>query len=69
MFVNTQALINELDRKGMSKEDYAAALGVNLSTIYRKLKATQSFTVGEMHKTAEILGLNVTEAARIFFAQ
>lgn len=69
MTTNIKLLNDKIKSCGMTKELYAKALGKNPATIYRKLVAGgETFTVGEMHKTVEVLGLSNEEACQIFLA-
>lgn len=53
--------------RGMNVETLAAKLGVDRSTMYRKLGEIEKFTVGEARKIKEELGLTGEEARDIFF--
>lgn len=51
----------------MTNEEFAARIGINPGTLYRKMKSNGlSFTVGEMHKIVDVLGLTTEEAKAIF---
>ena len=53
--------------KHMNVEEIAREIGIDTSTFYRKLKSDgMSFTVGQMHKIAEVLKLTPEEASSIF---
>lgn len=53
--------------KHMNVEEMAKEIGIDTSTFYRKLKSNgMSFTVGQMHKIAEVLKLTPEEASSIF---
>ncbi len=52
---------------GMNNEEVASSLGMNPSTFYRKMKANGlAFTVGQMQKMVEVLGMSAEEAKQIF---
>ena len=51
----------------INSEEMAKKIGVDTSTFYRKMKSDgMTFTVGQMHKIAEVLNLTHDEAASIF---
>ena len=51
----------------MTHEELALKIGINPSTLSRKLKSEGlDFTVGEMHKIANALNLTDNEAIQIF---
>lgn len=57
----------ELKKKGLNKEKVAERLGMDASTLYRKLKAGgEKITVGEVHGIIDILDLSREQAANIF---
>lgn len=67
MKTNMDALRGKMAERRISNEEMAARIGVNPSTFYRKLKTEGvSFTVGQMHKIAEVLSLTNEEATAIF---
>ena len=67
MSTNMEALRNKMNANQISVEEMAKKIGVDTSTFYRKLKTEGvSFTVGQMHKIAEVLQLSHDEAASIF---
>ena len=67
MKTNMDALRGKMAERRISNEEMAARIGVNPSTFYRKLKTEgDSFTVGQMHKIAEVLSLTNEEATAIF---
>lgn len=54
----------------MTPEKLASAIGIDTSTIYRKLSiGGGSFTVGEADRIANTLKLSCNEAMAIFFSQ
>jgi len=65
--INTKLLRSKIECNDMNIASFAVAIGVNPSTLYRKLDGGgYSFTVGQMHKTVEVLGLTKEEAVQIF---
>lgn len=67
MHTDMQKLKAKIVECRMTQESFAHRLGINVSTLYRKMKAEGvSFTIGEMHQIVEILGLTVQEANQIF---
>lgn len=67
MKTNMDALRGKMAERRISNEEMAARIGVNPSTFYRKIKTEGvSFTVGQMHKIAEVLRLTNEEATAIF---
>lgn len=70
MFTNVDALKRKMTEKNVNNEDMAKALKIAQSTFYRKLnKKGENFTVGQMHRIVEILGLNLEEAVTIFLPE
>ena len=64
---NMSALRTKMAEKNISNEDMARKIGIDVSTFYRKMKSDGvNFTVGQMHKIVEELGLSNEEAASIF---
>lgn len=67
MSTNMEILRNKMVENQVNVEEMAKALGIDGSTFYRKLKSDGiSFTVGQIHKIAEVLRLSHDEAASIF---
>lgn len=67
MSTNMDALRGKMVEKRINGEEMAREIGVDTSTFYRKMKSDgMSFTVGQMHKIAEVLSLTHEEAAAIF---
>ena len=64
---NMDILRGKMLEKHMNVEEIAREIGIDTSTFYRKLKSDgMSFTVGQMHKIAEVLKLTPEEASSIF---
>lgn len=67
MSTNMDALRAKMTELGISNETMARRLGIDVSTLYRKMKSEgTSFTVGQMHTIVAVLGLTSEEAASIF---
>lgn len=60
-------LIGIMSEKSISQDMLAQRMGLSRSTINRKLKTGEDFSIGEAKKMAEILGLSAQDAADIFF--
>lgn len=69
MRVDVARLRGKIAEKGMTQEKLAHALGMDKSTLSRKMKSEAlDFSVGEMHRIVEILEINRTEACEIFLS-
>ena len=67
MSTNMEMLRGKMAELRISPEAMAEKIGVDASTFYRKLKNEGiSFTVGQMHKIVDVLGLSREEATSIF---
>lgn len=55
-------------RKGVSKEEMAKALGINIATLYRKINGETDFTLSELKKLKAVLELSNDDVDRIFFS-
>jgi hypothetical protein len=56
----------QIARKGMLKKDVAKALGIDVSTLYRKMEKDGDFSREEMSILIELLGIE--DPKEIFFA-
>ena len=54
--------------QGKTYETLAKSLGINLSTLYRKLSGESDFTRNEIQIVRSELGLSIEDVDRIFFA-
>ena len=67
MQTNMMKLRGKIAESGMKNEEFASKIGMNPSTFYRKMKANGlAFTVGQMQKMVEVLGMSTDEAKQIF---
>lgn len=68
MSIDTERLKKKIEQSGMSLEDLAEKIGMNRSTLYRKLKAGGiKFTAEEILKMVDVIRISKEEAAEIFF--
>lgn len=69
MNTNMKKLRDKMAARKLSPEDMAQKIGVDPSTFYRKIKSEGvNFTVGQMHKIADVLQLTSEEATIIFLS-
>lgn len=66
--MNIPKLRGKMVEMGFSVESLAAEMGIDKSTLYRKLDNGEKFTVGEAQKIKNALDLTNDEANAIFFA-
>ena len=67
MVVNMEMLRRKIADNNMSIADFSTEIGINPSTFYRKAeRGGKSFTVGQMHRTGEVLNLTDAEMSQIF---
>lgn len=67
MSTNMDILRGKMENRQITNNEMAKQLGIDPSTFYRKLKSDgTTFTVGQIHKIVEVLGLNPEEATTIF---
>ena len=60
-------LRGKIVERGMTQGELSVALHMSQSTFYRKMKTEgRSFSIGEVHRIVEILGLTQEEASEIF---
>lgn len=63
-------LKKKIVEKNTTQEALAMALGIDRSTLYRKMKGGLScLTLSEAKKISKYLGLSETEAFNVFFGQ
>ena len=69
MHVDIAMLRGKIAERGMTQEKLAQAMSIDKSTLSRKMKSEAlDFSVGEMHRIVEILGLSKAEAGEIFLS-
>lgn len=56
-------------RACVSKEDIAQELGINVTTVYRKINGESDFTLSELRKLKNMLKLSKEDVDRIFFGE
>jgi DNA-binding Xre family transcriptional regulator len=67
--VNINKLKGKIIEKGLTVEKLAEKIGIDRSTIYRKMSASgKSFTIKEANLICQALELSGQEAMTIFFA-
>ena len=66
--MNIPKLRGKMVEKGYNVEALAVEVGIDKSTLYRKLNDGNSFTVAEAQKIRTALDLTNEEASAIFFA-
>ena len=66
--MNVLALKGKITERGLSIKEFAEIIGVDRSSLYRKLNNGEKITIGEAAKMKVALGLTNEEATRIFFA-
>ncbi len=66
--MNIPKLRGKMVEMGFSVESLATEIGIDKSTLYRKLDNGEKFTVGEAQKIRNALDLTNDEASAIFFA-
>lgn len=64
---NVAKLKGKIMEKGYSQITFAKKVGLARSTLSRKLKTGEGFTIAEANKIAKALELNGQEAISIFF--
>lgn len=67
--INVNKLRGRIVENGMSVGEVAQELGMDRSTLYRKLKDTsgETFTVSEVQAISRILNLSAQDVTDIFF--
>lgn len=68
--VNINKLKGKIVEKGMSVRHLADEMGIDQSTLYRKMSSNgEQFTIRDAHLICKILKLSGDEATAIFFSQ
>jgi plasmid maintenance system antidote protein VapI len=65
--MNVTKLKGKIVASGMNVERLAELIGVDRSSLYRKLSNAEKITIGEAAKMKEALGMTNEEAKDIFF--
>lgn len=66
--MDIQKLKGKIVEAGMNVETVAERIGVDRSSLYRKLNNYEKITIGEALRMKDVLGLTDEEAANIFLA-
>lgn len=70
MVVNVNKLRGKIIERGMNVEALAEAIGIDRSTLYRKMSCGgDTMLVKDANNIVEALGLSADEAVSIFFAR
>lgn len=68
--VNINKLKGKIVENGLTVEDLADKIGLNKSTLYRKINNDgETFSIREANLICSVLGLTGQEATEIFFSQ
>lgn len=63
-----ELLIEHIKLKGLSRTQFAAAMGFSMPTFYSRVNGRSNFSTAEIKKAEKILDLTVTQRNAIFFA-
>ena len=66
--MNINKLKGKIVEEGMNVETLAERIGVDRSSMYRKLNNFEKITIGEANKIKAVLNLSDEDAADIFLA-
>lgn len=66
--MDVNKLKGKIVEKGMNVETVAERIGVDRSSLYRKLNNFEKITIGEANRLKDVLGLSDDDANSIFFA-
>ncbi len=66
--MNTDKLKGKIVANGMNVELLASAIGIDRSSLYRKLNNFEKFTIGEAKAIKDALNMSDTEACDIFLS-
>ena len=64
--MNIQMLKGKIVEKGLNVESVAEKIGIDRSSLYRKLNNGEKISCGEAKRIMEVLGLSEEEATLIF---
>lgn len=65
--MNIQKLKGKIVEMGFSREALATEIGIDKSTLYRKMECGEKFTIGEAQKIKDALSLSDEDVSAIFF--
>ena len=65
---DTRKLKGKIIENGLNQEKLSQKVGMNRSTLSRKLKDGEAFTIGEANRITKVLNLTKEAAMAIFFA-
>ena len=63
---DTMKLKGKMAERGFRQEDLARAVGIDRSTLNRRLKTGEDFTIGEANRVVAALHLSAEDAMQIF---
>ena len=64
---NTAKLRGKIRERQLTQKELSKIVGIDISTLNRKLKTGEDFSIGEANKIADALSLTKDEAIDIFF--
>jgi plasmid maintenance system antidote protein VapI len=67
--MNVNKLKGKIAEKGLSVEKLAQQIGVDRSSLYRKLNNAEKITIGEAMRMKNVLEMTPEEATLIFLAE
>lgn len=67
--MNKNLLLSAMAKAGITSSELSARIGVNQSTLYRKIKGFSDFNRNELQIIKSVLSLTVNEFEKIFFEQ
>ena len=67
--MNTSKLRGKILENGMTQDELAKRISVDRSTLSRRLKTGESFTIGEVNRITSVLNLSKDEAIEIFLPE
>lgn len=67
--MNVNKLKGKITEKGLSIEKLAQQIGVDRSSLYRKLNNAEKITIGEAMRMKTVLEMTTEEASLIFLAE
>ena len=67
--MNVDKLKGKIVEQRLTQEKVAAAIGINPTTLYKKMSGASDFTRNEIESIRAILGLSDNDVLDIFFAE